>query len=105
MQEDLGLSGYQYTYAQPIYTVAYATFALAGVHSAGRLYASRFLVGLFESSFSPSMLYLLGTWYTKEERAKHIALFLMTAPLSTTIGGYMEAAEYKTLNGAHGSSP
>lgn len=131
LQEDLQMYGNQYTYATSVYTVAYAvmqipstliiqrvpprlwltameigwgiwTFAQAGMHTTGQLYAFRFLVGLFESSFFPAMLYLLGTWYTKTETAKRIALFHMTAPLGTAFGGYMQAAVYKNLNGVHG---
>jgi ACS family pantothenate transporter-like MFS transporter len=80
MQEELDMYGNEYTYAGSIYTVAYAvmqipstliiqrvrpslwlaimevcwgvfTFAQAGMHSVGQLYAFRFLVSLFESSF------------------------------------------------------
>lgn len=39
------------------------TFAQAGTHSVRQLYAFRFLVGLFESSFFPCMLFILGSWY------------------------------------------
>jgi len=38
------------------------TFAQAGMHSVSELYAFRFLVGLFESSFFPCMLFILGSW-------------------------------------------
>jgi ACS family pantothenate transporter-like MFS transporter len=38
------------------------TFAQAGMHSVSQLYAFRFLVGLFESSFFPCMLFILGSW-------------------------------------------
>lgn len=131
MQEQLSMYGNEYTYAQTMYTVAYAvmqvpstliiqkirpsiwlavmevawgafTFAQAGVHNVPELYAFRFLVGLFESSFFPALLYLLGSWYTKTELAKRVALFHMTAPLGTAFGGYLQAAVYENLNGAHG---
>ncbi|KAL4787746.1 major facilitator superfamily domain-containing protein [Aspergillus varians] len=131
MQEELSMYGNQYTYAQTMYTVAYAvmqipstliiqrvrpsiwlaamevawgafTFAQAGVQNVPELYAFRFLVGFFESSFFPSLLYLLGSWYTKTELAKRVALFHMTAPLGTAFGGYLQAAVYKNLNGARG---
>lgn len=91
MQEDLSMYGNQYTYAGTCYTVAYAvmqipsnliiqyirpsywlaamevgwgvfTFAQAGMHSVNELYAFRFLVGFFESSFFPAMLFVLGSW-------------------------------------------
>ncbi|KAM5354956.1 hypothetical protein ACJ41O_001602 [Fusarium nematophilum] len=131
MQEDLGMWGNEYTYAQTAYTCAYAvmqipstlivqkirpslwlalsevawgifTFAQAGTRNVGALYAFRFLVGFFESSFFPVLLYILGSWYTKTELAKRTAIFHMTAPLGSAFGGYLQAAVYKNLNGVHG---
>ncbi|TGO52204.1 hypothetical protein BELL_1676g00020 [Botrytis elliptica] len=131
MQEDLEMFGNQYTYAGTFYTCAYAimqipstliiqkvrpsywlglmeigwgtfTFAQAGMHSVPQLYSFRFLVGLFESSFFPCMLFILGSWYTKTELAKRIAIFHMTAPLGTAFSGYLQAAVYTNLNGRHG---
>lgn len=81
----------EYTYAGTLYTVAYAlmqvpstmiiqkirpsywlalmevgwgafTFAQAGMRNISQLYVFRFFVGLFESSFFPCMLYVLGSW-------------------------------------------
>lgn len=43
------------------------TFAQAGMSSYNQLYAFRFLVGLFESSWFPCMLFVMGSWYTKTE--------------------------------------
>lgn len=131
MQEDLNMYGNEYTYAGSVYTIAYAvmqipstliiqkvppslwlacmevcwgvfTFAQAGMKNVGQLYAFRFLVGLFESSFFPSLLYVLGSWYTKTELAKRVALFHMTAPLGSAFGGYLQAAVHETLDGSHG---
>ncbi|KAF6826323.1 pantothenate transporter liz1 [Colletotrichum musicola] len=131
MQEDLRMFGNEYTYAQTAYTCAYAvmqvpstlivqrvrpsvwlaamevawgvfTFAQAGTHSVSQLYAFRFFVGFFESSFFPVLLYVLGSWYTKTELAKRVAIFHMTAPLGSAFGGYLQAAVYTSLDGAHG---
>ncbi|KAH8807539.1 pantothenate transporter liz1 [Xylogone sp. PMI_703] len=131
MQEDLKMFGNQYTYAGTVYTCAYAvmqipstliiqkvrpsfwlglmevgwgtfTFAQAGMKNVSQLYAFRFLVGLFESSFFPCMLFVLGSWYTKTELAKRIAIFHMTAPLGTAFSGYLQAAVYTHLDGKHG---
>jgi MFS transporter, ACS family, pantothenate transporter len=43
------------------------TFAQAGLRNHSQLYAFRFLIGFFESSWFPCMLYILGSWYTKTE--------------------------------------
>ncbi|KAH8700251.1 pantothenate transporter liz1 [Talaromyces proteolyticus] len=131
MQEDLKMFGNQYTYATTAYTVAYAvmqvpstliiqkirprywltamevgwgtfTLAQAGMTNVSQLYAFRFLIGFFESSFFPCMLYVLGSWYTKTELAKRTAIFHMTAPLGSAFSGYLQAAVYKNLNGHHG---
>jgi ACS family pantothenate transporter-like MFS transporter len=76
-------------------------FAQAGMHNVGELYAFRFLVGFLGSSFFPSLLYVLGSWYTKTELAKRVALFHTAAPIGSAFGGYLQAAVYKTLDGAH----
>lgn len=124
------MRGNEYTYAQTAYTCAYAamqipstlviqrvrpsywlagmevawgafTFAQAGVRSAEQLYVFRFFVGFFESSFFPCLLYVLGSWYTRTELAKRVAIFHMTAPLGSAFGGYLQAAVYENLDG-HG---
>ena len=131
MKEDLQMTGNEYTYANTVYTIAYAimqvpstlivqrirpsvwlalmevgwgiwTFAQAGLTNSNQLYAFRFLVGLCESSFSPVLLYVIGSWYTKTEMAKRAAIFMMTAPIGTAFSGYLQAAVYNNLNGVHG---
>ncbi|SPO07533.1 related to transporter protein [Cephalotrichum gorgonifer] len=131
MKEDLQMNGNEYTYANTMYTIAYAimqvpstlivqkvrpalwlalmevgwgvwTFAQAGITNSNQLYAFRFLVGLFESSFSPVILYLIGGWYTKTEMAKRTALFMMTAPIGTAFSGFMQAAVFTNLDGVNG---
>ena len=42
------------------------TFAQAGMQNVTQLYVFRFLVGLFESSFFPCLLFVLGSWYVDE---------------------------------------
>ncbi|KAK3369539.1 pantothenate transporter liz1 [Lasiosphaeria ovina] len=131
MREDLGMLGNEYTYATTAYTVGYAimqvpstlivqkippaiwlgamevgwgiwTFAQAGMSSPAQLYAFRFLVGLFEASFSPVVLYVIGGWYTKTELAKRTTLFQITAPLGAAFSGYLQAAVYEGLDGKNG---
>jgi ACS family pantothenate transporter-like MFS transporter len=38
------------------------TFAQAGMQNVTQLYAFRFLVGFFESSFFPCLIFVLGSW-------------------------------------------
>ncbi|KAK4235656.1 putative pantothenate transporter liz1 protein [Achaetomium macrosporum] len=131
MREDLSMLGNEYTYATTAYTVGYAimqvpstlvvqkippsiwlgamevgwgvwTFAQAGLSSSSQLYAFRFLVGLFEASFSPVVLYVIGGWYTKTELAKRTTLFQITAPFGAAFSGYLQAAVYEGLDGRNG---
>ncbi|KAK0641429.1 major facilitator superfamily domain-containing protein [Cercophora newfieldiana] len=131
MRKDLSMFGNEYTYATTAYTVGYAimqipstlivqkihpaiwlgtmevgwgiwTFAQAGLTNMPQLYAFRFLVGLFEASFSPVVLYVIGGWYTKTELAKRTTLFQITAPLGAAFSGYLQAAVYEGLDGRNG---
>ncbi|ESK98227.1 pantothenate transporter liz1 [Moniliophthora roreri MCA 2997] len=131
MKEDLNITGNEYTYMGTCYTIAYAifqipgtlivtrvrpsiylficeigwgafTFAQAGAKNSNQMYAFRFCVGAFEASFFPSILYLMGSWYNKHELAKRSAIFHLCGSLGSSFGGYLQAAVYTTLNGAHG---
>ncbi|KAK3385168.1 pantothenate transporter liz1 [Podospora didyma] len=131
MKQDLQMNANEYTYANTYYTIGYAimqipstlivqkvppriwlafaevgwgafTFAQAGLRNTDQLYAFRFLVGLFESSFSPVMIYVMGSWYTHTELAKRITIFQASAVFGTTFSGYLQAAVYNNLNGVHG---
>ena len=42
------------------------TFAQAGMQNVTQLYVFKFLVGFFESSFFPCLLFVLGSWYVCE---------------------------------------
>lgn len=53
------------------------TFAQAGMSNTSQLYAFRFLVGFFESSWFPCMLFVMGSWYTKTE----LGMFSSSRPL------------------------
>jgi hypothetical protein len=104
MKQDLAMNGNEYTYAGTAYTVGYAviqipstliaqkvppciwltaaeagwgifTFAQAGLRNLPQIYAFRFLVGIFESSFSPLKVYVMGSWYTHADLAKRITIF------------------------------
>ena len=52
------------------------TFLLAKAHTPAHFYALRFLIGLFESSSHPGILYLLGSWYRHDELGKRTAVLV-----------------------------
>ncbi|KAJ7220334.1 pantothenate transporter liz1 [Mycena pura] len=131
MKEDLNIQGNEFTFMGTCYTIAYAimqvpstmiiqkirpsyclafceigwgvwTFAQAGATTSQQMYVFRFMVGLFESAFFPCLLYIMGSWYTKTELAKRIAIFHLTGSVGTAMSGYLQAAVYNGLNGRAG---
>lgn len=78
------------------------TFCAASVKTVPQLYAIRFLVGLCEGAFFPTIIYLIASWYTKSERGKRVTLFYSTATLSQMFSGYLQAGAYNGLNGKMG---
>jgi ACS family pantothenate transporter-like MFS transporter len=66
------------------------------------MYAFRFMIGLFESGFSPIIIFLLGSWYTKPELAKRIAIWHITGFFGSATSGFLQAGVYASLNGRLG---
>ncbi|KKY36563.1 putative major facilitator superfamily transporter [Diaporthe ampelina] len=131
MKEALGMHGNELTYASNVFTAGYVisqlpavilvtrvrpsyiistleilwavfTFCAASVRTIPQLYAIRFLVGLCEGAFFPTIIYLIASWYTKSERGKRVTLFYSTATLSQMFSGYLQAGAYDGLNGKMG---
>ncbi|RFU31160.1 hypothetical protein B7463_g5177, partial [Scytalidium lignicola] len=131
MKESINMGGSQLTYMGNVFTSGYVisqlpavilvtkvrpsilvptlevlwaifTFSSAAVKSVSQLYALRFLIGLCEGAFFPCIIYVIGSWYKKGERAKRTTLFYCTATLASMFSGYLQAAAYKNLNGRLG---
>ncbi|KAI1339463.1 pantothenate transporter liz1 [Xylariaceae sp. FL0016] len=131
MKEDLGLLGNEYTYMLMCYTIAFAimqipanmialkirprlflvicelgwtafTFAQSAAQTPGQMYAFRFMVGLFESGFSPVIIFLLGSWYNRSELAKRVAIWHITGFFGSATSGFLAAGIMNTLDGRMG---
>ncbi|KAI5480296.1 hypothetical protein MNV49_001255 [Pseudohyphozyma bogoriensis] len=131
MQEDLSIKANEYTYMGVLYNIAVCictipgsmaitkirpsyflagcelgwaafTFAQAGAKTVPQMYAFRFLVGVFESPFQTSAVFVIASWYTPSELAKRVALYFIAGPCGSAFSGFMQAAIYSTLNGACG---
>jgi ACS family pantothenate transporter-like MFS transporter len=66
------------------------------------MYAFRFMIGLFESGFSPIVIFLLGSWYNKAELAKRMAIWHITGFFGVATSGFLQAAVHRTLDGSLG---
>jgi len=47
----------------------------AGCNSYGSLVATRFLLGMFESAISPSLILITSMWYKRDEQPKRVGLW------------------------------
>jgi MFS family permease len=63
------------------------------------LAATRFFLGFLEAPFFPGALFLLSSWYTKEELATRMAVLYAGSLLSSAFGGLFAAAIQYALNG------
>jgi ACS family tartrate transporter-like MFS transporter len=55
-------------------------------------YVLRFLLGVAEAGFLPGILFYLGAWFPRAERARAISWFMVGIPLSTVFGGPIAGA-------------
>ncbi|KAI5478419.1 hypothetical protein MNV49_005168 [Pseudohyphozyma bogoriensis] len=78
------------------------TFAQAGAQTVPQMYVFRFLVGVFESPFQTSAVFVIASWYTPPELAKRVSLYFIAGPAGSAFSGFMQAAIYRTLNGRLG---
>jgi ACS family tartrate transporter-like MFS transporter len=61
--------------------------ALTGiVHTSHEFYGARFMLGVAEAGFFPSVLVYVSHWYRQEDRAKAVAFFMVGIPFSEIIG-------------------
>lgn len=63
----------------------------AWVPDAGWMYAARILLGIAEAGFFPGILLYLTYWFPKRQRAKAVAFFMVSIPLSSAIGSPLSA--------------
>lgn len=71
------------------------SFATAYVHSFGAAVAVRFLLGAAEAGVLPSFAYFLARWYTGDELAFRLSLYIVCAPLAGAFGGLLASAILK----------
>ena len=72
------------------------------VHTTTQFYALRFLLGAAEAGFFPGMILYLTYWFPSYRRAKMVALFHASIPISGIISGPLSGWIMNSLNGVHG---
>jgi MFS family permease len=75
---------------------------MALVKNASGLYGLRICLGFSEAAFYPGIVFLLGSWYTKEELGTRTAVFVAGSQISGAFSGLISGAISSGLDGAHG---
>jgi MFS family permease len=65
-------------------------------------YLMRFIFGAAEAGFAPGIVLYLTYWFTTDERARWVGVFLTGIPLSSVIGGPISGFVLDMLNGSMG---
>ncbi|EPB83499.1 hypothetical protein HMPREF1544_09720 [Mucor circinelloides 1006PhL] len=133
MEEELNITGLQYNWMGVLFMIGYLsmqipsnillsnmrpsrylpaleiiwcllTIAMACVQSVHGVYFIRFLLGLAEAGFYPGIIFLIGTWYTKRELGKRLALVTICGSFGSGLSGVVQAVMLKTLDGTFGIS-
>lgn len=115
MMEDLHLSSNDYSLALVIFFISYVVFqipsnlilartrpsvyvptimalwgavtcCMGAVNDSQALLAVRFVLGVLEAGFAPGVMFILSSWYKKDEQAKRFTIFYSAAVLSGAFG-------------------
>jgi MFS family permease len=70
--------------------------------NAGTFYLMRFIFGAAEAGFFPGIILYLTYWFTADERARWVGVFVTGAPLSLVIGGPISGLILDTFDGSMG---
>ncbi|KAJ9093192.1 hypothetical protein QFC21_006509 [Naganishia friedmannii] len=83
--------------AIPLYTITFGVLSIAFgfVNTYGTALAVRFLLGLAEAGMLPGIAYYLSRWYTKDELAFRLSLYIVCAPLAGAFGGLLASGILK----------
>jgi ACS family tartrate transporter-like MFS transporter len=77
--------------ARIMITWGLCTVLVGFVHTTNQFYITRSLLGIAEGGFFPGIIVYLSHWFSKEDRAKAMAGFTMSAPAALVIGAPVSA--------------
>ncbi|KAH3671544.1 hypothetical protein OGAPHI_000247 [Ogataea philodendri] len=133
MKEDINFGGDDLSYAKSLYSAGYIvsmavgtllvtqswarfllpsfelvwgvlTFCGAAVSQPKHIFCLRFLIGFCEGIAFPSSVYILGSWYTRDEVFRRVMAFSVSSSLGGMFSGYLQTAAYNNLSGKGGLS-
>jgi MFS family permease len=78
------------------------SMCLAACNSYQTLSVVRFFLGVVEAGFAPGILFLLSSWYRKNELATRFALYYTASAFSGALGGLLAGVITGKLDGKGG---
>lgn len=78
------------------------SMCLAACNSYKTLAVVRLFLGIVEAGFAPGILFLLSSWYRKNELATRFALYYTASAFSGALGGLLAGAITGNLDGKGG---
>ena len=131
LEKDLGMTGSDFNLATSIFFVGYLIMQLpsnmiltrvrpslylgcacvlwgvvstcnAATHTFISLVLTRFFLGFVEAPFFPGAIFLMSSWYTREELTRRIPWFYSGNALANMFGGVIAAAILGNMDGASG---
>lgn len=75
------------------------TFCQAAVKTPSQMFAMRFLVGLAEGPIFPCIVYILGSWYKRDELYRRVMVFSISSSLGGMFSGYLQTAALSIHHG------
>jgi MFS transporter, ACS family, tartrate transporter len=86
----------------PSISAIFQSLGFSFFDNARTFYLMRFIFGAAEAGFAPGIVLYLTYWFTADERARWVGLFIAGTPLALVIGGPISGFILDTLNGSMG---
>ena len=86
----------------PSISAIFQSFGFSFFDNARTFYLMRFIFGAAEAGFFPGIVLYLTYWFTADERARWLGVFMTAGPLALVIGGLISGFFLDTLNGSMG---
>jgi MFS family permease len=86
----------------PSISIIFQSLGLSFFDNARTFYLMRFIFGAAEAGFFPGIILYLTYWFTADQRARWVGVFMTGNPLSSVIGGPISGFILDTLDGSMG---
>src|SRR6516165_2817949 len=86
----------------PSISIIFQSLGFSFFDNARTFYFMRCIFGAAEAGFGPGIVLYLTYWFTADERARWVGVFLTAIPLSSVIGGPISGFVLDTLDGSMG---